>query len=89
MSTECLGEAQIVKGSQNKDLAELFFNEYVSPEGQAAISTAVFYKTFNKKTQLPPDVAKRMPGNFQFFDAAKIAKHREEWTARWLREIQG
>lgn len=76
-----------MKGTKNKDLAELFLNEYLSPESQAAISTKMYFKTFNTKTQLPADVKQIMPSQLQVFDPAKIAKYREEWTARWLREM--
>jgi len=80
---------QIVKGSKNKDLAELFINEYISPEGGAAISGKLYFKTFNTKTQLPDNVKNIMPTEVTLFDPFKIAKYREEWTARWLREIGG
>lgn len=80
---------QVVKGSKNKDLAELFIDEYISPEGGAAISSKLFFKTFNTKTQLSAETKKIIPEKVQLFDPYKIAKYREEWTARWLREIGG
>ncbi|MCL5961207.1 MAG: polyamine ABC transporter substrate-binding protein [Chloroflexi bacterium] len=80
---------QIVKGSKNKDLAEVFLNEYLSVEGQTGVSKGTYFKVFNDKVKLPADVQEVIPQAVQVFDPAKIAKYREEWTARWLKEIGG
>lgn len=83
----------IVKGTQNKALAEKYINLILEAEGQKCFAENMFEGPVNKKVKLDPELAKKMPyGQEQIErmyvpDYAYVSEHRGAWTERWNKEI--
>ena len=80
--------AQVVSGTKNKDLAEKFINEYLSPQSQMGWSVDYNIATFNKTVVLPPDVKERLPSKNILYDFRKIAENLEMWIEKFTREVK-
>jgi putative spermidine/putrescine transport system substrate-binding protein len=83
----------LVKGAKNRGAALAFMNHALSASSQAAFSSAAFYGPTNSQANLPPDLFARMtsaPDNLRRVlpvDWRFISSVREQWAARWRREI--
>ena len=80
--------AQVVKGTQVKELAERFIDAYLRPEVQFQWAKNFYLTVFNKRVEIPEDLRSRIANKIVFFDAAEIAQRREAWVERWVREIR-
>jgi len=81
---------QLVKGSKNKDLAELLINEHLSESGQLGIARGNYNSIVNKKVVLPDDLKGKVVSNLnlQYFDPVKIAANRDAWMERWMKDLK-
>jgi putative spermidine/putrescine transport system substrate-binding protein len=84
----------IVAGAKHKELAEELVDYVISAEAQNAIADRLFVGPVNEKTKLAPEVAKKMPWGengsaktLRLVDPYAILDHRDEWVARWNREV--
>jgi putative spermidine/putrescine transport system substrate-binding protein len=86
--------AHIVKGAKNRALAEKLVNYSLSPEAQKGLVEKLLLAPVNTKTQVPAEVAAKLPwgpgGNaskLRLMDAELILANRDAWVARWNKEI--
>ena len=84
----------VVKGAKNKAAALKLANYAVSPEAQEILAERLLVAPVNKKSKMKPDVAAKMPwgekGNadsIRLVDANAVLEHRDEWAARWNKEV--
>ncbi|MFN0043773.1 MAG: ABC transporter substrate-binding protein [Alphaproteobacteria bacterium] len=84
----------IVKGAKNRELANKLINFAVGVEPQQAISTVLLVGPVNTKSKLAPDIAAKMPwgekgsaASLRLVDANAILANRDNWIARWNKEI--
>ncbi len=80
--------AQVVKGTRVKELAERFIDQYLRPEVQLQWAKRFYLTVFNKRVEIPEDLRSRIASKIVFFDAVEIARRREAWVDRWVREIR-
>ena len=80
--------AQVVKGTQVKELAERFVDAYLAPEAQFQWAKNFYLTVFNQRVEIPEGLRSRIADKVIFFDAAEIAQRREAWVERWVREIR-
>lgn len=80
--------AQVVKGTQVKELAERFIDTYLRPEVQFQWAKNFYLKVFNERVEIPDKLSSRIADKIVFFDAAAIAQQREAWVERWIREVR-
>jgi ABC-type thiamine transport system substrate-binding protein len=80
-------------GARNRDAALAFINFALSAHAQAAFSSTAFYGPTNRLATPPPELFARMtsaPDNLRRVlpvDWRFISSVREQWVARWRREI--
>jgi putative spermidine/putrescine transport system substrate-binding protein len=84
--------ASIVKGTQNKELCEVFLNMMLDPDVQENFAKATFQGPTNSKVSLSPDLAAKVSygarlEQLRFFDPAFAAKNRAMWTERLNTEV--
>jgi putative spermidine/putrescine transport system substrate-binding protein len=82
----------VVKGTQQQELAEQFMNFYLEEENQQAIANDNYTSPSNRDTVLEPTVAaKTMVGDrlakLRTFDLKTIAEQRPIWTERFNAEV--
>lgn len=83
-----------VVGSNVPEVAQTFIDYLLRPDVQVKVATAMGAGPVNKKSELPPELAKVLPyGQEQISKLVKvdwdtINKNRVEWTQRWAREIE-
>jgi putative spermidine/putrescine transport system substrate-binding protein len=82
----------VVKGTQQRELAEAFMDAYLEEESQRAIANDNYTSPSNKETTLEPTVAaKTMVGErlakLRTFDLKTIAERRAAWTERFNAEV--
>ncbi len=86
--------AAISKGSTNKDLAYIFVDELLSPEGQKAYAENNNYAPSNSKTQIAEELQEFMPyGQEQvsaliYMDSAALEEVKADLIDRWNREFK-
>jgi len=79
----------LVKGTQNKEAAELFINYALSPEAQATFAEKSFYGPVNTKVKLSDAVASRIYGSKE----AQAAQMSLDWNfvagqySAWIQRI--
>lgn len=80
--------------SPNFDLAQAFLNTLLEPENQALLAATQGWGPANRKTELEPEVAARVPygpeqvDNLLVVDWDVVNENRQEWTRRWAREVE-
>jgi putative spermidine/putrescine transport system substrate-binding protein len=85
--------ACVVNGAPHEAAAQQFLDYLLSPDVQKIIATAG-NGPVNKKVQLAPDLAARLPygpeevSKLVAFDWSKINPKRDDWSKRWNREIE-
>lgn len=85
--------ACVVNGAPHEAAAQAFLDYLLSPDVQKLLAAAG-NGPVNKKVQLAPDLAARLPygpeeiSKLVAFDWSKINPKRDEWTKRWNREIE-
>jgi putative spermidine/putrescine transport system substrate-binding protein len=79
----------LVKGTKLKAVGEKLINAYLDPKAQGQIAKEQNWVVFSKKAEIDPDTKAKIPPKPIVYDPYKIAKYREEWAARWKREIGG
>ncbi len=79
---------QIIKGTKNQDLAEMFIDAYLSEAGQTGILKGYYFTMVNKNVKVPENLKKRTTQNVIYFDVEKIAANRDAWNDRWMKEIK-
>jgi putative spermidine/putrescine transport system substrate-binding protein len=87
-----MNTASIVKGSKNEDLAHQFINFMISKGVQTAQSNDLVDSPINKTVQLKPAKAAQLTtiaefANMRFLNAGYLLSVRDEWIARWNKEI--
>ncbi|MEY4531080.1 MAG: hypothetical protein RLZZ156_1801 [Deinococcota bacterium] len=87
-----MNTASIVKGSKNTDLAHQFINYMISKGVQTAQANDLVDSPINKTVQLKPAKAAQLTtiaefANMRFLDAGYLLNVRDEWIARWNKEI--
>ena len=87
-----MNTASIVKGSKNGDLAHQFINFMISKGVQTAQANDLVDSPINKTVQLKPAKAAQLTtiaefANMRFLDAGYLLGVRDEWIARWNKEI--
>jgi putative spermidine/putrescine transport system substrate-binding protein len=80
--------AQVVSGTQRKELAERFIDRYLQPEVQLQWAKNFYLTVFNERVEIPEELRSRIASKIVFFDAAEIARRRGAWVDRWIREIR-
>lgn len=82
--------AQIIKGTKNKDLAEMLIDQYLSEESQLGIVTGYAFTVVNKKVKVPDNLKAQVPDVSQVvhFDPVKIGNNRGAWTERWNKDLK-
>jgi putative spermidine/putrescine transport system substrate-binding protein len=80
--------AQVVTGTRVKDLAERFIDRYLEPDVQLQWAKNFYLTVFNERVEIPEELRSRIASKIVFFDAAEIARRREAWVDRWVREIR-
>jgi putative spermidine/putrescine transport system substrate-binding protein len=83
----------VVDKSANEALAQKFVQYVLSPPVQAILADSQGVAPANRKTQLPPEVAARVPGpdvigKLIRVDWDVVNPKRADWTQRWNREIE-
>ena len=81
--------AQVVRGTPVKELAERFIDTYLRPEVQLQWARSFYLTVFNRRVEIPEDLRSRIARKMVFFDATEVARRREGWVNRWMREIRG
>jgi putative spermidine/putrescine transport system substrate-binding protein len=85
----------LVKGSKKAEAAQKFINYAISPEAQAAFSSAMYYAPVNAKTQLRSEVLERTASGTDqrakllVLDMDYIVTVRDGWGERWKKELIG
>lgn len=86
--------AAIAKGSTKKDLAYLFVNELLSPEGQKAYAENNYYAPSNSKTVIDEELQEYMPygqeqvSNLAYMDSAALESVKADLIERWNRDFK-
>ncbi len=82
--------AQVIKGTKNKELAELLIDQYLSEESQMGILKGYSFTVVNKNVKVPDDLKAKVPAASQvtYFDPVQIAKNRDVWTERWTKDLK-
>jgi putative spermidine/putrescine transport system substrate-binding protein len=80
--------AQVVRGTEVKELAERFIDQYLRPEVQLQWVENFYLTVFNKRVEIPEQLRARVADKVVFFDSREIAQRREAWVDRWVREIR-
>ena len=83
----------MVDKSANEALAQKFVQYLLSPPVQALLADSQGVAPANRKTQLSPEVAARVPnpdaiGKLIRVDWDVVNLKRADWTQRWNREIE-
>ncbi|CAM4515368.1 ABC transporter substrate-binding protein [Paenibacillus typhae] len=90
-----MNTVNVVKGSDNKELAEEFINWQLSEEVQAASAKAKVDSPVNMNVMLTPEEAVGVTygadviGQLRKLDMSFVNQHITEWTDRFNREIGG
>ncbi len=87
-----MNTVSIVKGTKNEDLAHQYINFLISKEVQLAQANDLVDSPINKTVQLKPAKAAQLTtlgefANMRFLDAKYLLGVRDEWIARWNKEI--
>jgi thiamine transport system substrate-binding protein len=79
----------ILKGTQNRDLAEKFIDFMLSPTFQEDIPLQMYVFPVNPDAQLDETFEKYLavPENPATLDPADIAAHREKWINDWTETV--
>lgn len=86
--------AAISSGSTKKDLAYLFVNELLSPEGQKAYAENNYYAPSNSKTDVDETIRAYMPygqdqvSKLLYMDSAALEDVKPQLIERWNREFK-
>lgn len=84
----------ISKGSTKKDLAYLFVNELLSPEGQKAYAENNYYAPSNSKTVIAEELQSFMPygqeqvSSLAYMDSAALEGVKADLIERWNRDFK-
>ncbi|MFE3838529.1 ABC transporter substrate-binding protein [Pseudogemmobacter sonorensis] len=85
----------IAKGSKNLEAAQRYINFALSAEAQADNAKYTYLSPVNATVKLAPEVAAKLPVGEGVLEKLKVVDWdyvtsvREDWTARWNREISG
>ena len=87
-----MNTASIIKGTKNQDLALQFIDFMLSKGVQTAQANDLVDSPINKTVQLKPAKAAQLTtlaefANMRFLDASYLLGVRDEWIARWNKEI--
>lgn len=86
--------AAISKGSTKKELAYLFVNELISPEGQKAYAENNYYAPSNSKTVIDEELQAYMPygqeqvSKLLYMDSAALEPVKAQLIERWNKEFK-
>lgn len=86
--------AAISKGSTKKDLAYIFVDELLSPNGQKAYAENNYYAPSNSKTVIAEELQDYMPygqeevSNLAYMDSAALEEVKPDLIERWNREFK-
>jgi putative spermidine/putrescine transport system substrate-binding protein len=89
--------AMIVKGAPHQELAQQFVNLLISPEFQTEMALDRWGIPTRTGITLPPQYVRQLPlsptewskSNMVNHDWPVLASHFNEWSQRWLREVEG
>ncbi|BCG61642.1 ABC transporter substrate-binding protein [Paenibacillus sp. URB8-2] len=85
--------AQVVKGSQNPELAQKFIDFLLRPESQKKSSEGFGFSPTNKKVELSGDVKALIPSDEEAFnkliklDLKLVNANKSDWMERWSKLI--
>ncbi|MBL4917911.1 ABC transporter substrate-binding protein [Szabonella alba] len=83
-----------IADSPNADLAQAFLNFLIEPENQVHFAETQGWGPVNRKVELTPETAARVPygpeqvDNLIAIDWDLANENRQDWTRRWAREIE-
>lgn len=87
--------ANVVKGSEQKELAEAFINQFLEPESQRIFAETGGNGPVNRHTELDPETARWViygPEQVESLISVPwdvVIDYRDEWIERWNREVLG
>jgi len=87
----------VVKGAPHQDLAQAFVNEMLSAEFQRELAIERWGIPVRAGVSLPPEYARQLPLTPAEWKSARmvnhnwpvLAEHFNDWSQRWLREVEG